>query len=171
MKEWLPIGKLAANAGDFVQGPMNQPLLIPPESHLKLGPLICYEDTFSRESVRQAKSGANALVNITNDAWYGNTSAQAQHTAMAQLMVYSTRLPMVRATNNGLSTLITTDRREDLPAFSVQKGSFPLEVFENPAKTFFVWTYPLMEWIWLVIFVIAVLWKESRQTKKIFFRR
>lgn len=171
LKDWIPFGKLVANAGDFIPGSKNQALLSPPGSKLILGPLICYEDVFQRESVRHAKRGANLLVNLTNDAWYGNTSAQPQHAAMAAMMVHATRLPMVRATNNGISTLITPTSREDLQGFSVSQKSFQVAVYETPAKTFFVWTYPLMEWIWPLIFVIALLWKESRQTKKIFFRK
>lgn len=173
LKNWLPFGKLVANAGDFLSGAIDQPLLQPTNSILKMGSLICYEDTFSRESVRHAKKGANLLVNLTNDAWYGDTSAQLQHAAMAQFQVFQTGLPMIRSTNDGVSTFLSLNEREDLPSFHKQTLTRELPISQNPQQTFFVWTYPLMEWIWLAIFVIAILWKETFHQKlkrrKIFF--
>jgi apolipoprotein N-acyltransferase len=174
LKDWIPFGKLVANAGDFLPGLKTQDLLKPTNSPLRLGPLICYEDTFSRESVRHARHGANLLINLTNDAWYGDTSANLQHAAMSQFQVYQTGLSMVRATNNGLSSFMSLEGRFDIAPFEKQIATREIMVSTSPHETIFVWTYPLMEWIWLIIFVIAILWKETihqkLQRKKIFFR-
>ena len=167
-KSIIPFGKLVENAGDFIPG-KDQELLQLPVSNRKLGPLICYEDTFNRSSVDRVQKGADLLVNMTNDAWYGKSSAQAQHTAIAAFQVYQTLRPMVRATNNGLSTMITPFERSDLEPFAESSGVFDVPLF-SASNTFYVWTYPLMEWIWWLIFVIASLWKRDRRTKKIFFR-
>lgn len=165
----LPFGKLVANVGNFESGSKDQPLLTPVQSNLQLGPLICYEDIFSRGSVHLARKGANLLVNITNDAWYGKSSALAQHAAMAAFQVYQTRLPMVRATNTGLSSFIWTEGRIDKPPF--EQGVFvetiPIPI--KPIKTFFVWTYPLMELIWFGILIIGIAWKSEAQRKKMFY--
>jgi apolipoprotein N-acyltransferase len=163
----LPLGKLVENAGDFIPGENQKPLELS-SLNLKLGPLICYEDTFNRSSVERVRKGADLLVNMTNDAWYGKSSAQAQHTAIASFQVYQTLKPMVRSTNNGQTTMITPFERSDLEPFTSSSTSYDVPIFSD-SRTFFVWTYPLMEWIWWLIFVIAAMWKSDRRTKKIFF--
>lgn len=168
-QEWLPFKKLVANVGDFKPGEKNQDLLVLPDGKTKLGPLICYEDIFNRSSVRHAKSGASFFVNLTNDAWYGVSSAQEQHFAMSSFQVYQSFIPMVRATNNGWSALITPHERISVPNFSEQIAHITVPTAPKAPFTFFVWTYPLMEWIWIFIFAIAAGWKRS-QTKRIFFR-
>jgi apolipoprotein N-acyltransferase len=168
-KEWVSFGKLVQNAGDFLPGNVDQPLLALSNSKTVIGPLICYEDIFTRSSVAHARRGANLLANLTNDAWYGPTSAQAQHSAMAAMQVYQTSLPMIRATNNGLSAFITPYTREDLTSFTHDFAVRPILLANHPAQTFLVWSYPLIEWIFPIIFVIALLWKNSSRTKRIFF--
>lgn len=65
-------------------------------------PLICYEAIFPGEMSYQG-APASAIVNVTNDAWYGNTPGPYQHFRQAQLRAVEQGLPMVRAANNGLS--------------------------------------------------------------------
>jgi len=68
--------------------------------------LICFEDIFpdlAREAVRR---GARFLVNITNDAWFGRSSQPYQHVAYAVFRCVENAVPMVRATNSGLSCFI-----------------------------------------------------------------
>ena len=71
----------------------------------RAGASVCYEAVFPeilRESVR---SGAQWLVNVTNDAWFGDTVAPRQHLAMARMRAVEFRRPMVRAANAGISAL------------------------------------------------------------------
>jgi apolipoprotein N-acyltransferase len=72
----------------------------------KLGVLICYESIFPALSREEARLGANILVNITNDAWYGRSSAPYQLLAMAAMRSVETKLPMVRVANTGISAII-----------------------------------------------------------------
>jgi apolipoprotein N-acyltransferase len=79
------------------------------------GPLICYEDilpTLSRKAVRQ---GAAFLVNLTNNAWFGRTSAPYQHRMLAAFRAIENRVTLVRATNTGLTSLIDPLGREIAP--------------------------------------------------------
>ncbi|MGE5248078.1 MAG: apolipoprotein N-acyltransferase, partial [Verrucomicrobiota bacterium] len=67
---------------------------------------VCYEAVFPeilREGVRE---GATWLVNVTNDAWFGDTVAPLQHLAMARMRCVELRRPMVRAANSGISAVI-----------------------------------------------------------------
>ncbi len=171
-KQYLPFEKLVANVGDFIPGETNQDLLklsIKGQDFL-LGGLICYEDIFSRSSVRLARQGAHAMVNLTNDAWYLKSSAQAQHASMSYFQVLQTFLPMIRATNNGLSSFMTPQSREDLENFVSLAEARDVPIVSSPRKTFFVCTYPLMEWIWPILFAIAFGWKRNPRTRRIFFR-
>ena len=62
--------------------------------------------------VRQpVKNGARFLVNITNDAWFGQSAASYQHMAMGALRAVENRVPIVRAANTGISGVIDPDGR------------------------------------------------------------
>ena len=75
----------------------------------KAGVSICYEMIFP-DLMRQAvKNGADFLVNITNDAWFGNSAASYQHMSMGALRAVENRTPIVRAANTGISGSIGAD--------------------------------------------------------------
>jgi apolipoprotein N-acyltransferase len=77
----------------------------------RFGALICYEGIFPALTRRFVVDGADFLVNVTNDAWYGNTSAPYQHLAQATFRTVENRVPMVRAANTGISAIIDADGR------------------------------------------------------------
>jgi len=77
----------------------------------RFGVLICYEDVFPALTRRFVAGGADFLVNITNDAWYGPTSAPHQHLAQATFRAIENRVPLVRAANTGISAVIDPDGR------------------------------------------------------------
>jgi apolipoprotein N-acyltransferase len=72
----------------------------------KLGVLICYEGIFPEASRVYKKMGADLLVNITNDAWFGMTSAPYQHLSMTVFRAVENRLYIVRSANTGISAII-----------------------------------------------------------------
>ena len=112
--EYVPLGKflpfvnkLVAGIGDYSPGEINP---LPIGSH-NLGVLICYEVVFpelAREYVRQ---GSDLLVNITNDAWFGKSSAPWQHLAMARFRAIENRVWVARAANTGISAFIAPSGR------------------------------------------------------------
>ena len=71
----------------------------------ELNPLICYEVIFPDE-IGTEDGRADAMVNVTNDAWYGNTPGPWQHLRFAQIRAVEQGLPLVRAANNGMSVTI-----------------------------------------------------------------
>lgn len=73
--------------------------------------LICYEGIFPSLTRTFAAGGPDFLVNISNDAWYGDTAAPVQHLVMASMRSIENRLPMVRATNTGISAFVTDEGR------------------------------------------------------------
>ncbi len=69
------------------------------------GPLICYEVIFPG-AVLDASNRPGWLVNVTNDAWYGDTAGPKQHLLMARVRAVENGLPLVRSANTGISTII-----------------------------------------------------------------
>ena len=88
---------------DFTRGADNQPPL--PAAGLKLATTICYEDAYG-SSQRAVLKEADALVNVTNDAWFGHSSARHQHFQIARMRAIEARRFMVRAANDGISGVI-----------------------------------------------------------------
>ena len=73
---------------------------------LKFGTPICFEDTFGFVARRFVNAGANALVNISNDAWSKSLACQYQHLSMAVFRCVENRVPAVRATTTGQTSVI-----------------------------------------------------------------
>ena len=73
---------------------------------MRIGVLICYEDVFPYTARKQALSGSNVLLVITNDAWYPTSFEPVQHYANSVFRTVETRLPMVRCGNSDYSVLI-----------------------------------------------------------------
>ncbi len=73
--------------------------------------LICYEAIFPALVRDFVRGGADFLVNISNDAWYGPTAAPHQHLAMAALRAVEHRMPLLRATNTGVSAVVAPTGR------------------------------------------------------------
>jgi apolipoprotein N-acyltransferase len=72
----------------------------------RIGGTICYEAIFPALVRRFAAEGAELLVNVTNDAWYGTTSAPYQHLAMAVFRAVENRRYLVRAANTGITAVV-----------------------------------------------------------------
>lgn len=77
----------------------------------RFGALICYEGIFPSVTRQFPAQGADYLLNITNDAWYGNTAAPHQLLAHVALRAIENRTPVVRAANTGISAFIGADGR------------------------------------------------------------
>jgi apolipoprotein N-acyltransferase len=70
------------------------------------GVLICYESAFEDLPRRYRRAGAAVLVNITNDAWFGRTSAPYQHEAHLVMRAIETRMGIARAANSGITEFV-----------------------------------------------------------------
>jgi apolipoprotein N-acyltransferase len=88
---------------DLTPGPLEQELMQVDGSIL--GMSICFEDVFSRD-ILLALPAANLLINLSNDAWFGNSTAPHQHTQIAQMRSQETGRVMMRSTNTGVSAFI-----------------------------------------------------------------
>lgn len=97
----IPMGDLAS--GGSTQAPLNV-------AGQKVAVNICYEDAFGEEVIH-ALPQATLLVNVTNDAWYGDSIAAIQHNQLSQMRALETGRMMLRATNTGVTSVIGVDGR------------------------------------------------------------
>ena len=104
LRQFFPfIGKLVGGIGDFRPGTGFNPI---ESDGRRIGVLICYEGIFPESAREYKQKGADLLVNITNDAWFGKTSAPFQHLSMTVFRAVENRLYLVRAANTGISAII-----------------------------------------------------------------
>jgi len=96
-------GPLVENIGNFSSGKPGQPLSC---RDARVGVLICFESIFPKLARDWTFSGANLLVNITNDAWFGRSSAPWQHLSMAVFRAVENRRSLARAANTGVSGVV-----------------------------------------------------------------
>ena len=114
VRSWLRLMNLPYS--DFTAGAVHQPTL--QVAGQKLGLTICYEDGFGAEQLSILKE-ATLLVNVTNDAWFGDTSAPPQHLEISRMRALEAGRDMARAANDGISALIAADGtvKATLPRF------------------------------------------------------
>ncbi|KPK28444.1 MAG: hypothetical protein AMJ61_02380 [Desulfobacterales bacterium SG8_35_2] len=96
-------GPLVENIGNFSNGKPVNPLSC---QGAAIGVLICFESIFPKLSRDWTARGANLLVNITNDAWFGHSSAPWQHLSMSVFRAVENRRSLARSANTGVSAVI-----------------------------------------------------------------
>lgn len=120
------------------------------ESELRWGAQICYEGLFPAFSRGLSLKGAQVIVNVTNDSWFGKYFEPYQHMTMTLARAIETRLPLVRSTNTGISTVMLADGTQ-LEASPIHKpwiGYFEVPYLQNPEPTFYVKFGHLDVWVW-----------------------
>ncbi len=114
------------------------------------GVVICYESAFEDLPRRYRREGADFLVNITNDAWFGRTAAPYQHAAHLVMRAIETRMGVARAANTGISEFVDplgyTHRRTPLETERVEADT----VYTTSGRTLYV---RLGDWVGLLALV------------------
>lgn len=105
--KWLLsfVGKMVAQVGDFSAGEKGRTLAWG-DDHPPIGVQICFEIIFPGLSRSLVKNGAGVLVNLTNDAWFGKSSAAYQHFSMTVFRAVENRRSLVRCANTGISGFV-----------------------------------------------------------------
>jgi apolipoprotein N-acyltransferase len=145
---------------NFSKGEQARPLLI--GNSINIGISICYEDTFGEEVI-EALPEAEVLVNLSNDAWFGDSLAPHQHLQMARMRAMETGRYLLRATNTGISAVIDEkgwivkrSRQFESDTLSAQislfSGSTPYSRFGN---------YPIVIFS-LILFLAMVMQHRSK---------
>src|SRR4029077_12500846 len=98
------VSSVASEVGGFRKGSSYSVARLP-NGHT-FGVFICYEAIYAGEVRRFAANGAELLVNISNDGWFGRSAAPEQHLRMARVRAVENRRWLVRSTNNGYTASV-----------------------------------------------------------------
>ncbi len=101
--DWFPLPIQIVPGGGFAGGPGPQTLRVP--GLPPFAAIICYEAIFPSQIVDEA-ARPDWIVNITNDAWFGNSTGPRQHLAAVRLRAVEEGLPVLRAANTGITAAI-----------------------------------------------------------------
>jgi len=97
------VNRITKEIGDFVPG---KRVVVFPVGEHKIGAFICYESVFPDLVRRFTLSGAEVLVNLSNDGYFGHSAAHAQHLEIVRMRAAENRRWILRATNDGISAAI-----------------------------------------------------------------
>jgi apolipoprotein N-acyltransferase len=137
--------KMVEGIGDFQAGPgptilsfqLKESDGAAPARRVKFGVVICYEVIFPDLVRRIAGSGAEFLVTITNDAWFGDSSAPAQHFSMVVFRSVENHLAFARAANTGISGFIDPFGRIIVASPTFTQTALQAEIPVRQTKTFY----------------------------------
>ena len=170
--EYLPLKFILGIFLDFLQIPMSDfsagevqaPLL--EANDISLGISICYEDTFGEEVIK-ALPEATLLVNVSNDAWFGDSLAPHQHLQMARMRALESGRYMLRATNTGISAII--DEKGEIvkqsPQFKATALSAQVSLFKGSTPYVLWGNYPVV--IASLILLLCLFFYQKKETTKI----
>jgi len=148
------LDKLVVGIGDFQEGrgPLTLSIDTPHlESPPRFGVPICFEVIFPDLVRRMARDGANVMVTITNDAWFGNSAAPSQHFGMVVFRAVENHLAFARAANTGISGFIAPDGTilEATPIFTEQAKTTTLPL--RHTMTFYSQFGDVFSWICVIL--------------------
>lgn len=152
VREWMRLMNLPYS--DFAPGRDDPaPLRAAGES---LAPTVCYEDAYGSEQLGVVRQ-SSLLVNVTNDAWFGDSTAPHQHLDISRMRSLETGRAMLRATNDGVTALIDHDGRliATFPQFQpgVLTGSVQPRTGLTPYVRYGNW--PVLALLWLAVAIVV----------------
>ena len=131
------------------------------EAH-RYGVFICYESVFADEIRQFAQLGAEVLVNISDDGWYGDTSAPWQHLNMVRMRAIENRRWILRDTNNGVTAVIDPYGRvrQSIPRHQVD--ALPAQFGFRDDVTFYTAHGDVFGWLCVVLAFGIVGWSGRK---------
>jgi apolipoprotein N-acyltransferase len=154
------VNRITQEAGDFVPG---KDIKVLPAAGDRLGVFICYESAFP-DLVRQfSNRGADVLVNLSNDAYFGHSEARQQHFLIARMRAVENRRFLIRSTNDGLTAVINPAGQvvQRLPMY--QEVAAPMHYGVVTQTTFYARHGDWFAWGCLAIGVGLALYELSRR--------
>ncbi|MBW2128443.1 MAG: apolipoprotein N-acyltransferase [Deltaproteobacteria bacterium] len=150
------VNRLVQAAGDFTSGTRIAPIRL---TSAPAGILICFEIIFPEIAREQVRTGAEILINLTNDAWFGKTSAPYQHLAMAVFRAVETRRPLIRAANTGFSAFIAPSGKilKKSGLFKTETLAAEIPLPANRTVTPYERFGDLLPWFFFLIWLIKIL--------------
>jgi apolipoprotein N-acyltransferase len=159
-QHWLTFArKLTGRVSSFTRGDERKVFLL--GGH-RYGVFICYEAVFADEVREFAKAGAEVLVNISDDGWYGDTSAPWQHLNMVRMRAIENRRWILRDTNNGVTAAIDPYGRvrQSIPRHQVD--ALPARYGFRDDVTFYTEHGDVFGWVCAVLSLGLVSWSGRK---------
>ena len=150
------IGNLTPGAGGLVTLP-NGPAL---------GPLVCYEDILPELGRQAVQQGAAVLVNLTNNAWFGQSRAPYQHRLLAAFRAIENRVYLVRVTNTGLTSIIDPLGHEQAPLPTDRPESLVHTIQPLHLSTLYTRFGDIFAQLCTLIALLLPLWRKHFQAPK-----
>ena len=148
----LGITKLVDLPGGFTPGADRHPIEVAPD--VRVIPYVCYEIIFPGIADRQA-ANADFIVNVTNDAWFGDTPGPYQHFRQAQVRAVEAGRPLLRAANDGISGVVDPYGRV-VDAFALNAvGDLDVVVPITRAATGWFGPRGLVGWIFVAMLALG----------------
>ena len=153
-------GHLLDNVGPFVPGNVRQ--VFATGGH-RYGVFICYESIFGDEMREFSKLGADVLVNISDDGWYGDTSAPWEHLDMVRMRAIENSRWVLRATNTGVTSVIDPNGTITAQLPRHIRGSMAAEFGYRDNLTFYTRHGDWFPWVCAAMSGLALLWAFNRR--------
>jgi len=147
------VNRITQEAGDFAPGSRRVVFNV---DGRRVGTFICYESAFPNEVRKFTNEGAELLVNISNDGYFGRSAARYQHLSLVRMRAVENRRWIVRATNDGISASIDPAGHvvQELPPYQEQVGRMAYSYVDS--KTIYTRTGDWFAWTCLAAGIIAV---------------
>jgi apolipoprotein N-acyltransferase len=175
LRRWIQFaGRLTADISDFTPGTQYRVGQLPGSPQLgsfglaadgKFGVFICYEAIFPDEVREFTKNGAQLLINISNDGWFGRSSAPAQHLMMARVRAVENRRWLLRDTNNGYTVAVDPYGRIVARMPTDIRGELDAPYAFRSDLTPFVRFGPWFAWLCVLASVALLGFSSSRTTE------
>jgi apolipoprotein N-acyltransferase len=153
MVSLLSLGRLVESVSDFTAG---TEAVTGRVLGISVGAFICYEAIFPSLVRRFSLTGAQVLVNVTNDGWYGTSAAPYQHYAMARFRAVENRRFLVRAANTGISAIIDPLGRELVRSELMEQRALVGEVRGISELTFYARYGDIFAWFLVILTALAL---------------
>jgi apolipoprotein N-acyltransferase len=163
LRDWLAraLSFLPVPQADFSAGNLQQPLL--EAAGYPVGASICYEIAFGEELIHTLPEAA-FLINISNDAWFGDSLAPHQHLEMARMRARETERYLLRATNTGISAIINANGTivARSPQFEVATVSYAIQPRSGATPYVILGNWPVI--VFATVLLVLAVWRTGRKS-------
>ncbi len=151
------VNRITQEISDFVPG---NRIVVFPMGGQRLGVFICYESVFPDEVRQFVKGGANLLVNISNDGYFGHSAAREQHLEIARMRAVENDRWLIRSTNDGITATIDPAGHIDerLPPYKELAGQMHFGF--RSGTTFYTNYGDWFAWGCLIAAAFALVWSQ-----------
>src|SRR5205807_3753533 len=148
--------KLTREVGNFARGTERKVFNL---NGIKIGVFVCYESVFPDEVRQFANNGAQVLVNISNDGWYGETSAPFQHLEMTRMRAIENHRWILLSTNSGTTASIDPYGRVVKSAERNVRTAIVVPFAPAIESTFYSRNGDIFAWVCVVISLLAIFFR------------